>query len=405
MEKHLDEIEFLVGNEINSADLITDQRALEIFSDSSVDFLSEISEVLLKTFKVKDYPDVATFGFFCRRANLNRLRKNNLDDYSIKIGKGVIFHISPGNVPVNFAYSLFAGLVTGNINIVKVPSKKFEQIDIIVEAIKTVMSIDRHKKIFSNRLFLVRYDRESIATTFFSKLCDVRIIWGGDDSIANIRKTPISPKSTEITFSNRYSVCIIDAKNYCNHLEKLKLARDFYNDTYLFDQNACTSPQTIFWCGSLSQVENAKMEFWRMIEIVLREKNFESQPINSIEKLTTFYSQAISLRDIFRIQSLNDIWRVENRKINRGIENFICNSGYFNEATISSLDDLTPIISRKYQTLGYFGFSKEELKAWITRCKPLGIDRIVPIGRTMNFSLTWDGYNLVSALSRSIDVQ
>ena len=35
----------------------------------------------------------------------------------------MIFHITPSNIPTNFAYSFIFGLLTGNSNIVKVPTK------------------------------------------------------------------------------------------------------------------------------------------------------------------------------------------------------------------------------------------------------------------------------------------
>lgn len=40
-------------------------------------------------------------------------------------GRGVAFHIAPSNVAVNFAFSLAAGLLTGNANIVRLSSKPF----------------------------------------------------------------------------------------------------------------------------------------------------------------------------------------------------------------------------------------------------------------------------------------
>ena len=33
-----------------------------------------------------------------------------------------------------------------------------------------------------------------------------------------------------------------------------------------------------------------------------------------------------------------------------------------------------------------------------------GIDRVVPIGKTMDFDLIWDGYNLFEMLTRNINV-
>ena len=33
-----------------------------------------------------------------------------------------------------------------------------------------------------------------------------------------------------------------------------------------------------------------------------------------------------------------------------------------------------------------------------------GIDRVVPVGKTMDFDLIWDGYNLVERLTRVIRI-
>jgi hypothetical protein len=405
MERVLGEIDFLIGDKFEKVDDLLNQHSLSVFSDITINFLSDISRQLLNSPFVRDYPDVATFAFYCREANLKVIKRSYSADTKFKIGRGVLFHIAPGNVPVNFAYSLLAGLITGNINIVRVPSNNFDQVSIIVEAIKKVLTFTKYKSIFSNRLYLVKYSRESSATEFLSKFCDVRIIWGGDKTIEDIRKFPISPKSTEVTFSDRYSIAIINANSYLKIQNKSKVALDFYNDTFLFDQNACTSPQTIYWLGSLAEVEQAKREFWNLLEGVLQDKHFELQPIISVDKLTTFYSQAILHGDIQKEpHSSNNIWRVKKSSIHNDIHLFKCSSGYFNEIIISSLDDLSSIINRKYQTVGYLGFSLDELENWILKNKPLGIDRIVPLGRTMDFSFIWDGIDLVSAFSRRIEI-
>ena len=405
MEKEIRDINFFVGNMPISKELLLNQSSFEIFSIESIDFLSDISNNLLKRPEVRDYPDVATFAFYCRRANINAIKKGYSTSSSIRIGRGIVFHITPGNVPVNFAYSLFVGLITGNINIVKVPSKNFEQVYIILRSINEVLNTKNYKSIFSNRLFIVKYDRDNYATSYFSNLSDVRIIWGGDNTIKEIRKSPIPPKSTEVTFSDRYSIAVINASAYLNLENKKKLAQDFYNDTYLFDQNACTSPQAIYWIGYEVDVKKAQYEFWNLLQMILDEKKFELQPVISIDKLTTFYSQAITYGDISKEnQQGNDIWRINNSSTHSDIESHRCSSGYFNEFVIQSLDELIPIINRRYQTLSYFGISNEEFKSWLIKSKPIGIDRFVPIGRTMDFSLVWDGFDLVNNLSRQVSI-
>jgi hypothetical protein len=402
MEK---EINYLIGSLPYSELELSNQSPFEIFSDITIDFLSAISNHLLKIPEVRNYPDVATFAFYCRRANINMLKKSYSNEKVLRVGRGIVFHITPGNVPVNFAYSLFAGLVTGNINIVKVPSKPFEQVNIIIRAIREVLNIKNYKDAFGNRLFIIKYDRDNEATSLFSNLCDVRIIWGGDSTINEIRKSSIPPKSTEVTFSDRYSISVIKASAYLASENKKKIAFAFYNDTYLFDQNACTSPQAIYWVGNKAEVEEAQNIFWTLLQQTLVEKKFELQPITSIDKLASFFSQAISYGNIkLETQYNNDIWRVNNSKIHSDIESHRCSSGYFNEFIIQSLGDLKSIINRKYQTLSYFGVDEHEFINWLNEFKPIGIDRIVPIGRTMDFSLVWDGFNLVNNLSRQISI-
>ena len=405
MEKILEEIDFLIGNKLDVNETLLKEHSYDVFSEDAINFLSNISEFLLKSSRIREFPYVATFAFYCRKANINSIKREFILRNYHQIGRGVIFHVTPSNVPVNFAYSLFAGVITGNINIVRVPSMDFEQVQIIVEAINKVLNKAKYSSLFSGRLYLVRYNRDSNATALFSEMCDVRVIWGGDNTINEIRKNPIPPKSTEITFSDRYSISIINSSNYIDSENKYKIASDFYNDTYLFDQNACTSPQVIYWMGETSQIESAKNIFWDNLNEVLKEKNFQLQPILAVDKLTTFYSQAINQGDIqIEKKYSNSIWRVNNQSIHKNMDLFKCNSGYFNEASISSLDELTPIVSRKFQTIGYYGFQRNELFDWVKRSRLLGVDRVVPIGHTMDFSMTWDGYDLISVLSRRITI-
>ena len=41
------------------------------------------------------------------------------------------------------------------------------------------------------------------------------------------------------------------------------LINNFYNDTYLVDQNACSSPHLILWQGK--RINDAKKKFWEKL--------------------------------------------------------------------------------------------------------------------------------------------
>ena len=49
------------------------------------------------------------------------------------IGRGLAYHIAPSNIPINFAYSLVFGLLSGNTNIVRLSSKNFIQIKLLCD--------------------------------------------------------------------------------------------------------------------------------------------------------------------------------------------------------------------------------------------------------------------------------
>jgi len=67
-----------------------------------------------------------------------------------------------------------------------------------------------------------------------------------------------------------------------------------------------------------------------------------------------------------------------------------------------SNDEMTNYITKKFQTLTYFGFNKFFFEKYIENNKPLGIDKIVPIGKGLNIDLFWDGYDVIKTLSREV---
>ena len=97
----------------------------------------------------------------------------------------------------------------------------------------------------------MKYSDNDEFTKKLSLLCNARVIWGGDKTINTLRKFQINERALDITFADRYSFCIMDPKKVSklNDFELKNLAERFYNDTYLVDQNACSSPHFIIWLG------------------------------------------------------------------------------------------------------------------------------------------------------------
>lgn len=374
------------------------------FSDQTIDYLNALSVSLLKDRESRLYPDVVTFAFFCRRANLIKLKETFTDKNKTRIGRGVLFHIAPGNVPVNFAYTLVSGLIAGNKNIVRVSSKIFPQVDLIINHIQKLAQCNAYKDI-SERIVLVSYEHISNASAYFSLIADVRVIWGGDRTISTIRKNELPPRSFDVCFADRYSIAALnpDVVVAAEDEDMKKLAEGFYNDTYLFDQNACSAPHLIFW-KKTPLLQQAKERFWLSVHELV-ERKYNLQAVLSVDKLMAFCRQAIEIDLEKEDVPDNYVVRTKLHKLPVNIDTFRCAGGYFSEYDVDSLDEIAPIVTNKYQTMAYYGFEKADLIRFVVKNRLHGLDRIVPVGETTAFSLVWDGNNLIEMFSRIIDIK
>lgn len=398
MKNHLNNTEFLFPGEPDLNNFIQMPKE-EPFSENAISFLNALSGILRKNTKTNDFPEIITFAFFCRRTNLIQLKKKYYPNNNTRLGRGVVFHITPSNVPLNAAYSLLAGILSGNLNIIRVPSKKFEQDEIIFNAIHTLCK-EPQFQLFTQRMLLIRYDKENAATAYFSSICDVRIIWGGDSSVQEIQKNPLQAHAFDVTFADKYSFCVINADAYIQEQFPKAIAQRFYNDTFLFDQNACTSPHLVIWLGSDENILNSKRIFWTNLYDIVKIK-YHLQPHSTVDKLVTFYHQSLHLYGIRKLDMPDNlIWRVELSMLSPDIINYRGNCGYFMEYSATALSELSKIISKKCQTLSYYGIQEEAFMQFTTEKNANGLDRIVPIGRASDFSLTWDGYDLITILSK-----
>jgi hypothetical protein len=374
------------------------------FSDDVLEFCNDVSKEIRNDSEAKLFPDIATLGFWLRNSSLMKLKERfSSNDGCYHIGRGVAFHISPSNVPVNYAYSLFTGLICGNSNVVRVPSKDFPQVGIINRLVNK--ALDKHEGM-KPYIVLVKYDRDREINDKLSAMCDTRIIWGGDATINELRKSPIPPRAAEITFADRYSLAVIDSDEYLRLAKDekvaVRIASDFYNDTYLSDQNACTSPRVVVWTGN--SIETAKREFGdRLHEVAKAKYNF--QKIQGVDKLSTLYMAAAS--DIGKIKSSknrdNILVRVQVSALTDRLMDYRGNSGYFYEYDCGDIFEIRNFCNNTHcQTVGVLGdkdFLRPLLESGIK-----GIDRVVSIGHTMDFDFIWDGYNLVERLTRTVEL-
>ena len=396
MKLNLNEINFLIG-EVTILEKSINTNPLKPFSEEIIEFLDILSKNILNDKEAKSYPDIITFGFWCRRASMLSYKKR-YDDLNMRIGRGLSFHIAPSNVPMNFAYSLVAGLLSGNISIVRLSSKNFNQNFIMKRLILKSLS-----PFLEPYVILIQYEHNKMITDYLSEICDVRVIWGGDQTINIIRESKIDSRAIEVCFADRYSLSIIDSEYFMNYDKKDKLINDFYNDTYLSDQNACTSPRLIIWQGE--NIEEAQGIFWQMLHQFVNKK-YDLQPVKAVEKYTKFSLFAAATKNIKLHKYGNFVYVIDIDNLKSNLHNYYGDSGFFYQYKVKdSFNEIFTILNKKIQTVSYLLDDKSELYCNLFNLNSKGIDRIVPIGSTMDFDLIWDGYDLIRTMSRYVDLK
>jgi hypothetical protein len=393
----LDNIKILVGD-----NKVYNQTKLP-FEKATIDFINELSKKINDYKYINNFPDLQSAAFFCRKANLLNLKKKNLINNQLRVGRGLLFHVAPANAPTNFLYSLIFGLLTGNSNIVKVSSKKFEQVEIICLLINKLLK--KYKKI-STFIKIIRYDNvNDEITKKISKLSDARIIWGGDKTIESIKKFVLKNRAVDISFADRYSACFINSNKFINLSENKKklLINNFYNDTFTLDQNACSSPHLIFWYGS--NIKRNKDLFWTLLADIAN-KRYNLQESSAVNKYMQICKNLIQNDNIKELKNYNNnIYTLLLKKLKNDITAYRGQWGYFYEYNLNNFQELKKINTEKIQTITYFGFSKKELEKIILNNSPKGIDRVVPIGQALDIDFIWDGYDIYNFLTRTVDIK
>ena len=397
---HKYNISYQIGN-VDIMKEVQEVLALQPFDEKIVNFLNIISKKLLTDQEAKIYPDVITLAFWMRRASVEEIKKRFCGESKniYKMGRGVVFHIAPSNVPVNYAYSLVSGLLCGNANVVRIPSKDFPQVRIINRAICNALNECPEMIPY---VVLVKYGHDNSINDVFSAIADIRIVWGGDATIAELRKSPLKPRATEITFADRYSLSVIDADVYLKMDNKTVIANQFYNDTYLTDQNACTSPRIVVWTGE--NISEAKELFWGELHRIVETK-YELHGVQAVNKLTSAYILSVVQNDVKKVKMQDNlIVRMQVKKVSSDLMKFKDNSGYFFEYDCKNIIELKELCNDiQCQTLSYIGNPRSFLPLLQSGIK--GVDRIVPVGKTMDFDFIWDGYDLFERMTRNISIQ
>jgi hypothetical protein len=384
------------------------RRHVDPFSPLRIDFSDRVSRAIFRHPRSREFPEMLAVAFWLRRAAVSRLadRFAALETAgSLRAPRGLAFHLPPTNVDTLFVYSLMASFLVGNLNVVRVSrNRPTEQVTLLCEVLRAVLAEDRFAE-FGDELAVVSYAHEAEPTAAVSKEADVRLLWGGDETIDRLRAVPISAAAHDLTFGDRFSFAVLrpDAVLEANHQSRYTLAEQLFNDAYWFDQLACSSPRLLVWVGGHAEVDTARQVLFTELARVVAVKGYRLNPGAAIAKLTFMYGALID-RPIESVYQVGNELFVLSLKHLVGFDRTHPGAGLFFEARVNALSDLVTFVNRKDQTLTAHGFSTEELTTFARSLDGRGIDRIVRFGDALSFDSLWDGYDLLAELTRTINV-
>jgi hypothetical protein len=395
------EIEVIAGP-LPTNIIIDPTRPYELLA---IDFLSELSRQLIKDSILRKHPDVMAFAYWSRKSNLNKIMLSQEGSVE-RIGRGLVFHIAPGNIPVNALFTLAFGILAGNSNIVRISNSASSYIE---RAFKIFENLSLQSKFIDIQLknSIIKYNKGSLVSPILSQMANARMVWGGDTTIKYFKSLETSPRCVDVCFPDRYSLSILDACTVVALSESSfsRLVINFYNDTMLHDQGACSSPFLVLWQGDESVVSAAKERLWNALE-QYKLQHEEHSIFKKIERFVHICRSAIKIPEARLNNGIAaEISRVDVPFRFEGLVSLKGSFGFFYEIIDNELLYFEKIVTERCQTVTYFGLDPIDIEKRVRKLSLLGVDRIVPVGAALDIGIIWDGIDIVRSLTRILEVR
>lgn len=384
LTQHHDALEWLLAP---SKRFFSKQAGFQPWSDTIIDILAQFSEYLIKHADHKTQPELISLAFWCRKANIIAMKqdfetlKNNLNQQK----PGKVFHVTPANVDTVFFYTLVIALLCGNQNIIRISQRAGQLTNVLLDFFNTF--VQRHAPDLSDAVAIVQYDKQHLGVTkSFSHWSDLRLLWGSDQSIADINLQ--CPVKQQITFPSRYAIAVI----HLNSEEQAQqAAKRFVTDTLPFKQQGCASAKAIFW---LNTPKALQLAFRHTLEQYCKLK---TSPFGVAEQTTRLINlQHLAMKESLLIDNLfmlHQYCHVEVPALSHDLLSAHQGFGLLFHQNITDLGTIP--YTEKLQNVSHFGLNDHQLAS----IKLLFDKRLVEMGQALNFHYRWDGVNLLHVLS------
>lgn len=372
------------------------------------DFLGAFGRRLLRPELARRHPELASLGFFLRPRELARTVEETRGGEHVRVPRGLVFHIPPANVDTVFVYSWALSALMGNRNVVRLSSRAGAVAALLVDTLlETLDEADREvAEAVAATQRIVSYGRSDAVTAALSAACDLRVVWGGDRTVDEVRRHPLAPHARDLAFPDRSSFALVLASAWlaASPGTREALADGFAADAYWFDQAACSSPRTVFWVGAPAECDAARDDFTTCLARAVARRGWTVDAAMAVEKRVATYGLAAdgAARAIgFHGNAVAGVVLTAPELAPRRW----LGTGTFAHARIASPAELAGLVRRADQTMTYFGFARAELAELAATLAGRGVDRMVPIGEALSFHRVWDGVDLPAEFTRLLTIR
>lgn len=362
--------------------------------------------------ELHDVPGLAFLRLWLRRGNLEPVLLRELGPNALSGGwwedgraklrafpLGIVGHWPAANIEIQPVLSLTCALLGGNSCMVRIPRSLVE---ITRQLMEKLQEVDR-KGLLAERIFMASFDHSRLDLhEAMAQAVDGAMIWGGEEAVSQVRTLQFPHWARVLVFGPRISAGAMDAKTWGNRADRSSWCRRIARDVWQFDQQACSSPQTLFLergegCDPNEFVENLKAAF---------EEENQAHPRQEIEP--SLASAICVARASWLLESdgngalfpASPDWTI---LLGTGTE--MPNPTQGRTLSVLVVDDLMDVISKfdgTLQTLG-LGIADSEREETLARAAGRnGVDRIVKLGRMHVFSSPWDGTELIRPMVRVV---
>jgi hypothetical protein len=124
----------------------------------------------------------------------------------------------------------------------------------------------------------------------------------------------------------------------------------------------------------------------------------------AVRRVTSVFEEAVSADDGWdRVNFGSRLWSVRDNDLAQF--GFISiGAGVVRHGHSFTVGDVAGQCGAGDQTIAWWGLSEATLRELATVAGARGVDRVVPVGKALDFSIVWDGINLLDDFSRKVSL-